>query len=112
MKYEKVIKISKEEAEQINKYLHEEPSCEEECLSEDTTIINTAIFDNGFEMDIKCCGVQYDVDNGTNTAWTEAVLFEHGYEVSCSDVSDEYLGEWTLEDDDNNKYVVIVEIEK
>lgn len=31
-------------------------------------IVNTAIFDNGFEMDIKCCGVQYNKDDESNTA--------------------------------------------
>lgn len=111
MRYERTIKISKEEAEQINKHLTIEPTCAEECLGEDIAIIYTAKFDNGFEMDIKCCGVQYEPYNSSNTAWTEAVLFEDGKEVCCSEVSDEYLGEWILEDDNDNEYVVIVEVE-
>lgn len=111
MRYERTIKISKEEAEQINKHLTEEPTCAEECLGEDIAIIYTAKFDNGFEMDIKCCGVQYEPYNSSNTAWTEAVLFEDGQEICCSEVSDEYLGEWILEDDNDNEYVVIVEVE-
>ena len=111
MKYEQVIKISKEEAGQINKYLTEEPTCADECLGEDITITNTATFENGIEIDIKCCGVQYDEHNESNTAYTEAILFEEGYEVSYTEPSDEYLGEWILEDDNNNEYVVIVEVE-
>ena len=110
MRYERVIKISKEEAEQINKHLTVEPTCVEECLGEDIAIVYTAEFDNGFEMDVKCCGVQYEPYNSSNTAWTEAVLFEDGQEVCCSEVSDEFLGEWVLENDED-EYVVIVEVE-
>ena len=110
MKYEKFIKISKEEAEKINKHLTVEPTCAEECLGEDIAIVYTAKFDDGFEMDIKCCGVQYEPYNSSNTAWTEAVLFQNGSEVCFSEPCDEFLGEWILENDDN-EYVVIVEVE-
>lgn len=110
MRYERIIKIGKREAEQINKHLHVEPTCEDECLGENGAIVNTAIFDNGIEMDIKCCGVQYNEDEESNTAWTEAVLFLNGSEICCTEPSDEYLGEWILEYDDD-EYVVIVETE-
>lgn len=107
MRYEKTIFLSKEEVKQINKYLHVEPTCEEECLGEDITITNTAVFDNGIEMDIKCCGVQFDENAESNTAWTEAVLFENGSQVCYTEPSDEYLGEWSLEDN-GNEYVVFI----
>lgn len=111
MKYIKTIKISKEEAEQINKHLHVEPTCADECLGEDITISHTAIFDNDFEMDIKCCGVQYDEDSESNTAWTEAVLFHNGSQICYSEPDDEYIGAWSLDDEYGNEYVVIVEVE-
>lgn len=107
MRFEKIITISKEEAEQINKHLHIEPTCADECLSEDVAITKTAKFDNGIEMDIKCCGVQFEEDSESNTAWTEAVLFKNGHELCCTEPSDEYLGEWICEYD-GNEYVVIV----
>lgn len=44
-------------AEKINTYLTVEPADESECLDEDDTIIYTAVFGEGYEMDIKCCGV-------------------------------------------------------
>ena len=110
MKFKKVITISKEEAEQINKYLHVEPTCADECLGEDAVIVNTAKFDDGIEMDIKCCGVQYEEQSESNTAWTEAVLFHNGIQECYTEPSDEYLGEWICEYD-GNEYIVIVEIE-
>lgn len=77
MRFERVITISKEEAEQINNHFHIEPTCVDECLGEDIAITNTVKFDDGIEMDIKCCGVQYEEESESNTAWTEAVLFEN-----------------------------------
>ena len=44
-------------SEEIEKWL-KEPADEFDCLGEDETIINTVTFSNGFQMDIKCCGVQ------------------------------------------------------
>ena len=64
-------------------------------LNEDETIVRTVRFPDGIEMDIKCCGVQYE-EGGDNSAWTEAVLFHNGYEVACSEPSDSFLGEWIL----------------
>lgn len=110
MRHEQIIRICKEDAERVNKYLHEEPACADDCLGEDVAIVYTAVFDNGFEMDIKCCGVQYDEDEESNTAWTEAVLFQNGKEICCTEPSDEYLGEWILEFE-NDEYVVTVETE-
>lgn len=112
----KFISITQQEAEKINRYLTKEPTNEDECLSEDETISHTAKFSDGYQMDIQCCGVQYEEDakeNGsTNTAWTQAVLFDPtGHEVACSDVEDEYLGEWSLEGPNGNKYIVSVGID-
>ena len=107
MRYERIITISKKEAEQINKHLHVEPTCEDECLGENITIVHTATFDNGIEMDIKCCGVEYRADEESNTAWAEAVLFDNGNEICCTEPSDEYLGEWICEYN-GDEYVVIV----
>ena len=59
MKYAKTLTINKEEAKIINHYLTEEPEDWHECLDEDDTISYTVCFDDGMEMDIKCCGVQY-----------------------------------------------------
>lgn len=64
---------------------------ESEYQGEDNTIIYTAQFPDDIEMDIKCCGCK------DGPSWTEAVLFEHGCQVACSEVCESYLGTWELE---------------
>lgn len=108
MEYKKFIKVPKRQMMQINRYLNIEPTCEDECFGENETITNTAVFSDNIEMDIKCCGVRYDKNATSNTAYTEAVLFKNGCEVCCSEPSDEYTGTWTLEYN-NDKYTVTVE---
>lgn len=98
MKYEKEIKITKKLANKINHLLTEV----NEDFGEDLTITKTAVFDNGFEMDIKCCGCRNDV------AWTEAVLFRNGSEVACTEPCDEFIGVWECTNDKDSYIVNIV----
>ena len=74
-----------------------------EIMSEDDTIIETAIFDDGTEMDIKLCGAEYE------PAWAEAVLFKDGCEVAVSECMDDYFGEWTFEHN-GKTYTTMVEV--
>ena len=104
------ITISKELADLIDHYLNYEPKDEDECFGErEPPITETINFGDGIEMDVQCCGVR-DEEGGCNTAWTQAVLFYNGYEVCCSDVGDEFTGEWELEDAEGNKYVGVVKV--
>ena len=89
----RTIVVEKRLADYIEKALN---SKRKNMLGEDEAIVKTAIFPNGIEMDIKCCGVQYNKDDD-NSAWTEAVLFHNGHEVACSEVNDSFLGTWELE---------------
>lgn len=93
MRYVKEIKLSKDitafYTETMRTNSRDWPS---ETLSE------TAVFDKGYEMDIKLCSAD---DGGY---WTEAVLFKNGSEVCCTEPCDDFFGEWELEDD--NVYVV------
>lgn len=106
MKYKRAILIDSNLSERINKYLTVEPENESECLDENTTITHTVSFSDGIEADIKCCGVQY-VEGESNLAWTEAVLIKNGSVVAYTEPSDEYLGLWEIEHDDNT-YVIDV----
>lgn len=105
MQYEKTIRLDPSYLDRIQKYLDKEPSCEEGCLGEDETIIETVKFDNGAAMDIKCCGVQFE-EGGSNLAWTEAVLFQNGKQVAFTEPSEDFEGDWELEDSDGNAYIV------
>ncbi len=108
MEFQKELCISKEEAEEYHKLLTIEPKSHDECMGEDVTITNTVKFDDGTEMDIKICGVQYRPDFDSNLPWTEAVLFKNGIEIGYTEPSDEYEGKWFIEDHDGNTYTVIV----
>ena len=96
VRYEQTLWLPKDTADRINRYLSVEPENESECLGEDNTIVYTFKFEGGYDMDVKCCGVQYR-EGESNLAWTEAVLFCHGSEVACSEPSDEFFGTWELE---------------
>lgn len=100
MTHRKEIKITKKLADEINHLLTEV----NEDFGEYETIIKTAVFENGFEMDIKCCGCRDGV------AWTEAVLFRNGSEVCYTEPCDEFLGEWECTNDVDT-YIVNVVVE-
>lgn len=106
MKHERTITVPREEAAVIRRYLRREPQSEAECMGEDTIITHTAVFDDGFEVDVKCCGVQYQ-EGVSNRPWTEAVLFHHGYEITFTEPEEDYFGTWTLWHG-NDAYVVTV----
>ena len=98
MLYSEKLYIRQSKLNDINRALNEAGH-----MGEDDTYTETVTFSNGYQMDIKCCGTQDDV------AWTEAVLFnEHGVQISFTEPSDEYDGEWELEDNDGNQYHVDV----
>lgn len=82
-------------------------------FNEDEKHTETVRFENGYEIDIKCCGVQMDENGRNNGAWCEAVLFnERGFQESFSDVSDEFVGDWQLQDTSGNVYIVSVMVDK
>lgn len=83
------IVVDKQTADTINAFLAADS--EDEYQGEDNTISITAKFDDGMEMDIKCCGCDDEC------SWTEAVLFENGSECGCTEPADDLLGPWEIE---------------
>lgn len=74
-------------------------------LKRDETIVNTAVFPDGMQADIKL--VICDEE-----PYTEAVLFDkNGFQKAYTDPEDEYTGDWELEYDDVN-YVVTVTVKE
>lgn len=108
MNYYKELCISKETAEEYRRLLTEEPKSWDECFGEDLKYSNTVQFEDGIEMDIELCGVQYDENSNSNLPYTQAVLFEGGVEVGYTEPSDEYEGEWYFEHDGNTYTVLVV----
>lgn len=109
MKFEKTIEIPEVEAEAIDRFLNENPKSEDECLSMDDTMSYTADFGNGIEVDVKCCGVDYDgSEDAINTAYCEAVLFQNGYEQDCVEGDNDFFGDWEFESDENEYTVHVI----
>lgn len=97
MKYETRIVVDSKTADKINWALNVEPDEESVCMGEDETVIKTATFSNGFQMDIKCCGVQYK-EGESNLVWAEAVLFDgHGKELCFTEPAEDFFKTWELE---------------
>lgn len=111
MKYEETLFISKAENRQINRYLKKNATREEDNFNESDSFSITAKFQNGLEMDIKMCGVQFEENGTSNIPWTEAVLFEGSGEVACSEVEDEFTGDWELEHE-GNTYITHVKVKE
>ena len=106
MIFKKELLLSKDTLAVYDKKLTAEPKSESDCLGEDEKISHTVKFDDGKEMDIEICGVQYE-EGSSNLPWTQAVLYENGCEVAVSEPSEAFDGEWSL-DDDGNTYTVLV----
>lgn len=100
--FERTVSIRPSEAEEINSYLSGE-----NMQSEDNTISITIEYDDGMQMDIKCCG------GGDDVSWTEAVLFAPSYlgggQVACTDADDTFVQTWEIEYG-NRVYRAIVDV--
>lgn len=94
-------------ADTYKKLLTHKPKDESECFGENETIVNTATFDDGCEMDIKICGVQFETPE-SSLPYAEAVLFKNGSEIACTDTAEEYEGEWIIETADDTYVVNVV----
>lgn len=104
--YAKSVYVPKKEVERLNRLLdvvYDKEDMEREEVEPDSTLfIETARFDDGYEMDVKVC-------SGQTNIWSEAVLFDpDGNEVCCTEpMYDNIDGEWSLESDDA-EYTVVV----
>lgn len=111
---EATVEIPESRLKEIDHYLTDEPASPDDGLSTDDIIVYTARFADGYEMDIQCCGVQFQSDSD-NTAYSEARLFDSdGYEVAY-DMGDCTLrGDWTLKHFDRTyiAHVVASDVER
>lgn len=98
------VKVPKSVMDTIKGYLN--AKAEDKFQGEDNTISYTAVFPDGKQMDVKCCGCRDE------SSWTEAVLFDkNGCELCCSEPEYKYAGTWELEHE-GVKYVAVVNTEK
>ena len=103
---EQTLKISKKEMELINDLLslNGEEIYQKYGYKRDETITHTAKFPNGIEADIKLVICEEE------SPYTEGVLFQNGFELTCTEPSDTYDGEWNFEHN-GTEYIVNVTVE-
>lgn len=87
------IVISKDEMTHINDLLHMtgEEIYQKYGYQRDETIIHTATFPDGIEADIKLVICEEE------SPYTEGILFHNGCQITCTEPSDDYEGEWNFE---------------
>lgn len=108
MEYRETITITKEECEQIDRYLTVVPTCEDDALhSGDYTYCYTVCFSNGFKMEVCCIG-DYGLF-GDDKAYTESILYDDEWEELWTYYGDDtFLGEWSMEYEGNTYTAVVV----
>lgn len=92
MLHEQTITIGRSAADKIQGFIDAGPGLDDSAYQGSNNAISyTANFGDGFEIDVKCCGCD---DEGS---WAEAVLFENGHEVCCTEPEYTFLGVWEIE---------------
>lgn len=104
MKIQKTHYIPQTLLDTVNRYLTENLD-HSDSLGEDEAIRVVVRLTPWVEMSIDCCGVQYE-ENGSNTAYTQAVLYVRGAQTSFTEPCEDFEGEWELSDHEGNTYVV------
>lgn len=96
--YCETIHITPSEAEEIKAFL-----AGTKAQGHDDVFSKTVTFPDGKELDVKCCA------SSEGASWSEAVLFDHGCEVCCSEPADIYQKNWALEykETQYNVYVAV-----
>lgn len=104
---QKTITISQKEKELIDDLLNltGDEIYQKYGYKRDETITRTAVFENNIEVDIKLV-----ICDGENKPYTEGVLFDHGSELTHTDVEDEFTGQWEFEHE-GEEWIVNVVVE-
>lgn len=73
-------------------------------LNEDETISETVYLPNHVEIEIKLV-----IPSWEDTTWTEAVIFKDYHQVGYTEPSEDFFGEWELQDNEDNIFRIFVE---
>lgn len=103
MNYKKTIKIPKEKAEELQKFLDGEGEGTMNTVATFTTGFPHTESSGSVEIDIKVC-------DGANP-FVDPVMFQDGSEVGCLECADELLGEYVFSGFLKDTFTVIVETE-
>lgn len=102
---QKIFYIPKEEIDKYNRMMQAVHVDYEENEIPRYAVVKTWSVDlgNGYEADIKVCSSSYD-----DPLWCEGVLFLHGSECGCTEVSDDLLGEYQFEHR-GRQFIIVVQ---
>ena len=89
------IYIPIKDAEEIDYMLTHEPKSKAESVPEGEVLGYAINLDSSYCMVVRICGVQY-LPAEDNRPWCEAILYENGMEVACTDATGEFFGEWKI----------------
>lgn len=111
MRYQKTIQIDNNKIEYIKNLINKEPSSEKECFGENQKHIVSVVFENKYKMYIDVYGCKFE-ENGKNTAWLQAVLYdENNIELKSSSPEIYYSNEWII-DYNGDEYIINIMIKK
>ena len=105
---QKVFYIPEKEIDKYNKMMQADHVDYEENEIPRYAAVKTWSVDlgNGYEVDIKVCSSSYG-----DPLWCEGVLFLHGSECGCTEVSDNLLGEYWFEHSGKQFVIIVVQAE-
>ena len=105
MEYQRTIELTKEIADSYSKLIGitGEQAYSRYGLKGDEYISESFYFNNGVEAEIKIV-IPINEDSYT---WTEAILWDKdGKYLGCTEPCEDFFGEWYLEDNEDNSYIV------
>lgn len=102
-KMQKVFYIPKADVDKYNRWMQTDQVNYEEHNIPRYAVVHTWSVDlgNGYGAELKVCSSNYD-----DPLWSECVLFWHGSECGCTEVSDDLLGEYWFEH--NGQQIILV----
>ena len=109
MKYETFMTVTQEQADMYNRFIGitGQEAYDKYGLKGDECISETFFFEDGTEAEIKIV-IPINEDSYT---WTEGILYDRtGKFISCTEPCEDFLGEWCLNDHNNNNYTVNINI--
>ena len=107
-KMQQVFYIPKEDADKYNRWMQaDQVDYEENDIPRYDVVTRWSVdLGGGYEVDIKVCSSNYD-----DPLWCEGVLFLHGSECGCTEVSYDLLGEYRFEHN-GQQFIVVVQTEQ
>lgn len=105
MRRHKTLYVPREKAHELERFCKEPPGS---CGRGETVFDEEITFDNGMRMVIQVVASE---NPAMESCWTQGVLFNPaGEELAMTSSGDQFLGEYEIVDDEDDEYVVTVQV--